>query len=350
MTLYKNSPPSLIYTGIYQNDLENTRLISIHAIATTKHSIIHLDPKKVEEYFTGIDDKITSVSDNDLSNYVTILDSVQETVNSTNTLINSKVGCTNTETLERIDTRLQKLELICSQLNTKLELFDISALQQYENRLNSIINEGTPKSLSTVHNSCTPVNAIPCTSSTHPSPTTNTVLIIGDSNTKYVNINSSSVRIPTFIIEDIDSVKCIGYHKILIHVGINNLKTRNCSDQNDVMKYFNLFMHKLNLIKQYCPYAKVVVSPILPTGIYALNQRAIMFNRMLFSRANWFDTLHFGEFCEYDGKLSKRFRCYSNGRDNIHLGAVGIQVLIGKIKHAFGFRDNRSYACAVRTT
>ena len=153
LDLYRDLSKSL---GEYSSNLD-------HAIATIKHSIIHLDPKKVEDYFTGIDDKITSVSDNlnDLSNYVTILDSVQETVNSTNTLINSKVGCTNSETFERIDIRLQKLESICSQLNTKLESFDISVLQQYENRLNSIINESTHQSLPTVHNSRTPVNAIP---------------------------------------------------------------------------------------------------------------------------------------------------------------------------------------------
>ena len=142
----------------------------------------------------------------------------------------------------------------------------------------------------------------------------------------------------------------MGYHKILVHVGINNLKTRNCRDQNDVIRHFNLFMHKLHLIKQYCPYAKVVVSPILPTGIFELNERAVMFNRMLFSRANWFDTLHFGDFCGYVGNLSKRLRCYSNIRDNIHLGFVGIQALISKSKHAFSFRDNRSYVGAVKTT
>ena len=123
------------------------------------------------------------------------------------------------------------------------------------------------------HNSRTPVGAILSTSSAHPPLTTNTVLIIGDSNTKYVNINSPSVRIPTFIIEDIDPTKCIGYHKILIHVGINNLKARNCRDRNDVIKHHNLFMHKLHLIRQHCPHAKVVVSPIIPTGIDALNQQ-----------------------------------------------------------------------------
>ena len=325
-----------------------------HAIATIKHFILHLEPKNVENYFMRIDDKISSVIDNlsDLSNYVTILDSVQKTVNSTNTIINSKVSSTDGDSvsLGQLDIRLQKLESICSQLTTKLESFDISALQQYENRLNNIMNESTATVLPTIHNSRTPVGAIPSTSSARPPPTTNTVFIIGDSNTKYVNINSPSVRIPTFIIEDIDPTKCIGYYKILIHVGINNLKTRNCRDRNDVIKHYNLFMHKLHLIRQYCPHAKVVVSPILPTATDALNQRAIMFNRMLFSQANWFDSMNFGDLCGHDGKLSKRFRCYSNGRDNIHLGIVGIQVLISKIKHGFSFRDNRRYAGAVKTT
>ena len=291
-------------------------------IATIRHFILHLGAKKVENYFSSIENMITLANDNlsDLSNYVTILDSIHETVNNTNTLVNSKVNSTDSHTLGQLDTRIQKLEHICSQLSTKLESFDSSALQQYKNRLNDIINENAPTALPTVHES-----HAPSTTSTRPIPTTNTVLIIGDSNTKYVNINSPSVRIPTFIIEDIDSAKCIGYHKILIHVGMNNLKTRNCNDQNDVIKHFNLFMHKLHLIKQFCPNAKVVVHPILPTSIYALlNRRAVMFNRMLLSRAKWFDTLQFGEFCGKDGRLSKRSRCYSNGRDNIHLGAVGI--------------------------
>ena len=67
-----------------------------HAIATIKHFIFHLEPKNVENYFMRIDDKISSVTDNlsDLSNYVTILDSVQKTVNSTNTIISSKVSST----------------------------------------------------------------------------------------------------------------------------------------------------------------------------------------------------------------------------------------------------------------
>ena len=121
-----------------------------------------------------IDDKISSVTDNlsDLSNYVTILDSVQKTVNSTNTIISSKVSSTDGDSvsLGQLDIKLQKLESICSQLTTKLESFDISALQQYENRLNNIMNESTATVLPTLHNSRTPVGAIPSTSSARPLP------------------------------------------------------------------------------------------------------------------------------------------------------------------------------------
>ena len=181
-------------------------------------------------------------------------------------------------------------------------------------------------------------------------PKTNTVLISGDTNTKYVNLNCPSVRLPTFLVEDIDPTKCFGYHKIWVHVGINNLKSRNCRNHNDIIRHFNHFMHKLHIIRQNCPNSKIVVSPILPTGIHALNERTAAFNKMLFSRANWFEELDFNQFCGVDGKLLKTFRCYGNGRDNIHLGAVGIQALIAKIKRALSFADSRSYAHAVKST
>ena len=100
-----------------------------HAIATIKHFILHLEPKNVENYFMRIDDKISSVTDNlsDLSNYVTILDSVQKTVNSTNTIISSKVSSTDGDSvsLGQLDIKLQKLESICSQLTTEFGAFQI---------------------------------------------------------------------------------------------------------------------------------------------------------------------------------------------------------------------------------
>ena len=125
----------------------------------------------------SIETKITSVSDNlvDLSYYVMMLDSIYKMVNSTNALVNSKVGSNDSKALGQLDTRLEKLESICSQLSTKLKSFNISALQQYESRLNNIINESAPAPTASnscsLHKSTSPVNAIPSTSNTRPHPT-----------------------------------------------------------------------------------------------------------------------------------------------------------------------------------
>ena len=322
------------------------------AITTIRHSILHLDPKAVENHFTSIDNKITTVGDNlaDLSNYITKLDTIHQITESTKELIHSNISNTAPDkSMEAIDSGLHKLESICSQLSTKIDSLDLSKLKQFEHRLNNIVSDSTTPTSSNTHEAQTVISSTN-THSTRHFPATNTVLIIGDSNTKYVNLNSPSVRLPTYLIEDIDPVKCIGYHKIWSHVGINNLKSRNCRDHNDIIKHFNLFSNKLHLIKQYCPYYKIVISPILPTGIQVLNQRAVTFNRMMFSRANWFHELNFNQFCGENGMLLKMYRCYSNGRDNIHLGAVGIRVLTGKIKSALSLTDTRSYAYAVRTT
>ena len=322
-----------------------------HAITTIKHFILHLQPSIVENYFKSIESKVTSVSDNliDLSNYVTKLDAIHELAGSTNNIINSKTisSASETKSLEMIDSRIQKLESISSQLSTKLESLDFSPLQHYQKRFNDIIAEDQPSSYN-------PPNAhtheVPSTSAPRRMPKTNTVLRIGDSNTKYINLNCPTVRLPTYLIEDIDPAKCFGYHKIWVHVGINNLKSRNCSSNNDIIRHFNHFMHKLHIIRQNCPNSKIVISPILPTGIRVLNELALAFNRMLFSRANWFEELNFNQFCGDDGNLLKRFRCYGNERDNIHLGAVGIQALIAIVKRALSFTDSRSYAHAVKST
>ena len=156
----------------------------------------------------------------------------------------------------------------------------------------------------------------------------NTCIILGDSNTKYVNLNHhhchKSTRVPTYTINDIDPNKCVGYSKIWLHVGINSLKSHNCSSIRDVHYHFDNFMNKVRRILSLCPRSRIVVSPILPTNISALNERAILFNRLQFSTRENFTFLDFNLFCDKNGCLTKVYRCYNNERDNIHLGSLGI--------------------------
>ena len=125
-----------------------------HAIATIKHSILHLDPKVVENHFTSVDNKITTVGDNlaDLSNYITKLDTIHQITESTKELIHSNISNKAPDkSMEVIDSRLHKLESICSQLSTKIDTLDLSKLKQFEQRFHDIVSDSaTPTSSNTL--------------------------------------------------------------------------------------------------------------------------------------------------------------------------------------------------------
>ena len=176
------------------------------------------------------------------------------------------------------------------------------------------------------------------------------LLVVGDSNTKYIKFpNISCHRVPTYLIEDINPSMCIGYAKVWLHVGINNLKSIRSSGLNDVHKAFELFMHKIEQIGRLSPNTTVIVSPILPTGVSVLNDRARAFNRLLFSTRRWFLTLNFSSFTDRYGMLDKNYRCYNNPRDKIHLGSQGIRVLERLITQRTFVVDARSYRAVVQS-
>ena len=176
------------------------------------------------------------------------------------------------------------------------------------------------------------------------------LLVVGDSNTKYIKFpNISCHRVPTYLIEDINPSMCIGHAKVWLHVGINNLKSIRCSGLNDVHKAFELFMHKIEQIGRLSPYTTVIVSPILPTGVSVLNDRARTFNRLLFSTRRWFLTVNFSSFADRYGMLDRNYRCYNNPRDKIHLGSQGIRVLERLITQRTFVVDARSYRAVVQS-
>ena len=135
--------------------------------------------------------------------------------------------------------------------------------------------------------------------------------------------------------------------KIIDHCEVNNLKPTRCHSIKDVRDIFNLFIEKLNSIKQLCPFTKVIVSPILPTGLRALNNRIGYFNRLLFNVPNWWAEIPIYSFLDKDWKLADIYRSYHNKNDDIHLGAVGIRSLVAKVKDALSRVDGRSYASVI---
>ena len=182
------------------------------------------------------------------------------------------------------------------------------------------------------------------------SSTRKTLLVLGDSNTKYIRFpNTGHHRIPTYTIAEIDPNVCIGYTKIWIHVRINNLKSVRCGGPDDVQKSFELFMHKIERIGRLSPDTTVIISPILPTGVDILNERTGIFNELLFSTKRWWLELDFSIFANRFGMLDKYFRCFGNPKDKIHLGANGIRELEHMIASRISLVDVRSYSAVVQS-
>ena len=176
----------------------------------------------------------------------------------------------------------------------------------------------------------------------------NSTLIIGDSNTYNVKFHDeqswsspgkyiTGKRYTCYVLEDIDPAKCLDYRNIVFHVGINNLKDRynnikDLSGQVNVDSVFNSWLNALIKLRNTCPFSKIIVSPILPTKIRALNTRAVAFNRLLFSCVNKFwHELDFNSFVNESGLLDdnfgKRYNVNTGVRDRIHLGYRGISRL-----------------------
>ena len=97
------------------------------------------------------------------------------------------------------------------------------------------------------------------------------------------------------------------------------------------------------------PGARVILSPVLPTGITALTERASYFNSLIFAVKNpWWLELKFSSFLSTYGNLDSVYRCRNNPADRIHLGYRGINALTSKIKSAIARTDTRTYASVVR--
>ena len=175
------------------------------------------------------------------------------------------------------------------------------------------------------------------------------LLILSDSNTKHIRLPINFHRIPTYTIEDIDPNVCIGYTKVWIHVGINSLKNIWFGGPSVVRKHFDLFMSKIERIGMLLPNTTVIVSPILPTAIKVLNDRACYFNTLLFSINRWWLELDFSIFADDNNMLRNFYRCYNNPMDKIHLGSKGLRELESMILKRTSLEDIRSYSSVVRS-
>ena len=173
----------------------------------------------------------------------------------------------------------------------------------------------------------------------------NSTIVVGDSNTynikfhgerSYSNLGKeiSGKRYTCYLIDEVDTMKCLGYRNIIFHIGINNLKDRRHSSNGvgghvDINAVFDSWLMKVVKLRSLCPYSQIIVSPILPTQIKVLNSRAIAFNRFLFTCINKFwRELDFNSFLSpnelLDDNFARRTNVNTGVKDRIHLGRLGV--------------------------
>jgi alkylated DNA repair dioxygenase AlkB len=171
-------------------------------------------------------------------------------------------------------------------------------------------------------------------------------LIQGDSNTRYLKFGSGKGtfgdRLPgrrklCFTIDEIDPNACIGYKNVVLHCGINDIRR----PQADVRDCATRLIGKLDKISKTCRSScKIIFSPILPTKLPHLNQKAKMFNQLIFDYINRVNPrigcLDFNCFLDDSDLLADRFGRFHDKTDAIHLGSTGIftlsRVIIEKIR------------------
>ena len=125
----------------------------------------------------------------------------------------------------------------------------------------------------------------------------------------------------------------------------------------DISSVFDSWLMTVVKLRNLCPYSRAIVSPILPTKIKELNNRAIQFNRFIFNCVNKFwSKLDFNCFVNNSGLLDdnfgRRYNVNTGFRDRLHLGMLGISRLGLLFRDAIlgksGKVNGRSYIDVVR--
>ena len=189
----------------------------------------------------------------------------------------------------------------------------------------------------------------------------NSLIILGDSNTKHLKFGSGKKneqgtfgfllpgeRVETFHLRQIDPIKCLGYRNIMVHCAINDVRDRSPGrlqtdpHPTDVQAHVDILLLKLMTIKKYCPYASIIVSPILPTKSANLNKRCMRFNNILSDfvynnkLGSGMKLLNFEDFVSYRGDmcvLRSDMGCWDTKtdtyhvKDKLHLGKRGVRLL-----------------------
>jgi hypothetical protein len=189
----------------------------------------------------------------------------------------------------------------------------------------------------------------------------NSTVLIGDSNTRVMKFGegqgSFGVKMPgkrleAYHVEDIPDPATIGpYRNIVIHTGVNNIKSRNRRSNGSIANELN---KKCEQILQVYPKSRIYISLLLPTKLESINYRAKELNNMFTEVAHSHRNVSIIDhprslLADRSGCLAPKMGRHDKGsgnplsQDALHLGREGYKVFAKSIKEGiFGKYRPRS--------
>ena len=176
----------------------------------------------------------------------------------------------------------------------------------------------------------------------------NSTAVIGDSNTKYLQFGMKrgtfgawmpGKRLEALHIEEIPGPEEIGpYRNILIHTGVNNIKSQSRKSNKTLVNELEV---KCKNICEVYPRTKLFISMLLPTKSSSLNYRVNELNNLILDMSFKYKNILVidnADFGGINGNLKGEFGRWDvknncpNSVDILHLGIGGICKFVKKIK------------------
>ena len=180
----------------------------------------------------------------------------------------------------------------------------------------------------------------------------NRTVLMGDSNTKNVKFGADvgtmgksiyGKQIDAFTIDQIDPLKCIAINNVVLHCGINNIKSKYINSDHDIKDLYKCFKSKIEDIRRINKKCRILISPILPTRLPGLNKRAVYYNSLLFNdlaQSNLRVEFVYGydAFLDQDDCLNTELARF---HDHLHLNASGVRFMARCIKDLILIKKKR---------
>ena len=183
----------------------------------------------------------------------------------------------------------------------------------------------------------------------------NSTILIGDSNTTKIKFGDTKgtlgksmpgEHVVSYTIDEINPFDCAAYNNIILHCGVNNIKSKHINSHKDIKDIYCQLRSKVEDIRHINKRAKILISPVLPTRLMGLNNKILAYNKLIFEDLVK-SSLRIGYVTGYDDFLDDD-KCLGaqNARynDYLHLNSSGVRFLASCMKTCILRKTSPNYS------